>query len=214
MTNIKLTADIFNSKYGNLKVISIFVRYKTYSAVVLCDCGKEAIIPLNNLLKGYKKSCGCRKINTARNLNLTHGESKTKLYRCFKAMKSRCFNRNNLAYKDYGGRGITICEEWLNDFMVFKNWCYENGYNGILTLDRINNNEGYSPDNCRFTDKLTQAKNRRNVHKVEYNGKEVLLIDLWKFSPVGRKPFYERIKNGWSVYRALSEKPQPGKKVI
>lgn len=86
-------------------------------------------------------------------------------------MKTRCYNKDNPDYKDYGGRGITICDEWLNDFMAFYYWSINNGYKDNLTIDRIDNNKGYSPDNCRWVDVKTQTNNTRRNVLLSYNGK-------------------------------------------
>lgn len=100
-----------------------------------------------------------------------HGKKGTKLYNTWLHMKTRCYNKNYNRYDDYGGRGITICDEWINDFKAFYDWSMSNGYKDNLTIDRIDVNGNYEPDNCRWADRKTQANNRRNNVYLTYNGK-------------------------------------------
>jgi hypothetical protein len=100
----------------------------------------------------------------------THGKSRTRLRRIYSSMKQRCLNLKNNSYKDYGGRGITICEQWLNDFISFNNWAMENGYEEDLTIDRINVDGNYEPSNCRWATQKEQQNNRTNNKLIESNG--------------------------------------------
>ena len=129
-----------------------------------CDCGNEKVICVNNVKRGNTKSCGC----LFKKSNLIHGMEKTKIYRAWASMKQRCLNSNNAKYKNYGGRGISICDEWAS---------FENFYNDMgerpkgLTLDRIDNNKGYYKSNCRWTTPEIQNNNKRNNVFLSYNGK-------------------------------------------
>lgn len=128
-----------------------------------CDCGNIKDVRSDMLKNGSVKSCGC--------LHTKHGKRHTKIYRVFAAMKSRCYNRNNKEYNNYGRRGITICQEWLDDFMNFYTWSMENGYQEGLSIDRIDNDGNYEPANCRWTDRKTQQNNRRSNTYLSYNNK-------------------------------------------
>lgn len=129
----------------------------------VCDCGKETVVDTCQLVSGKTKSCGC-----LRRGNIKHGGRYDRLYKVYSNMKNRCYNKNSNDYKYYGARGISICDEWLNDYKAFKKWAESSGYDatskhGECTIDRIDVNGNYEPSNCRWTDMATQCKNRRNV---------------------------------------------------
>lgn len=170
----------------------------------LCDCGNEKIVTTSHLKQGCVKSCGCltKEIASLRGhlskigeRSRKHGDFGTKLYGVWAAMISRCENHNQRYYKDYGGRGIKVCDEWRYDYSKFKGWALSNGYEEGLTIDRINNDGNYEPSNCRWATKTEQMRNRRNTIKIEHNGKFYTLreiADLYGLKPrtvIGR---YER----------------------
>jgi hypothetical protein len=117
-------------------------------------------------------------------------------------MIQRCENENNHEANLYGSRGIKVCEEW-HDFSKFKDWAFENGYSEKLTIDRINNNKGYYPENCRWTDLITQANNKRTNVRIEYDGETKTIAQWAREFHIDYRIFWQRLKRGWDIERAL-----------
>ena len=118
-------------------------------------------------------------------------------------MKQRCYNPNKPQYKDWGGRGITICDEWLNDFMAFYDWAMSNGYQDNLTIDRIDNNKGYEPSNCRWVDHKIQNRNKRNNRNYTINGETHCLTEWCEILGLNRGTVKNRLRYGWSIEQSL-----------
>lgn len=162
-------ADLTGQKFGRLTVIERAenigdrTRWKCQ-----CDCGNEIIVYATNLKRGLTKSCGCYGKNFPSHLKHGHGKHGDSTYNVYTLMKSRCYNTNNKAYKNYGGRGIAVCDEWLHDFKAFYDYVSvlphfgEAGY----SLDRINNDGNYEPNNVRWATKKEQANNRRTSKNI------------------------------------------------
>ena len=163
----------------------------------MCDCGGQTITSRRNLTQGNSKSCGCYRRELGKK-NKTHGMKKTRLYRIWAGMKDRTTNPNSKYWIDYGGRGISLCDEWF-DFENFMEWAISNGYTEELTLDRVDVNRNYEPSNCRWATYLEQENNRRNTVYCKYNGETVPIMELSRKLNISRymcKKLYGGIKNG------------------
>lgn len=172
-----------------------------------CDCGNYGFIASHSLTSGNSKSCGCYHKEIAKKFSTTHGKSNTKLFGVWNGIIERTTNKNNKSYYNYGGRGITICDEWKDDFQAFYVWAINNGYKDGLSIDRIDNDNGYYPENCRWVGDFEQANNKRNNHKIEFNG-EIHGIEEWaRIIGISGSSLLSRLKNGWTLEQALTTKP-------
>lgn len=152
-----------------------------------CDCGSNKILSTSNITTGNTKSCGCLKKELLLRKNTTHGMSNTKLYSVWGSMKDRCFNENVSQFSDYGARGITVCDEWKNDFRAFYDWAIESGYKDGLTIERKDVNKDYCPENCCWIPRKEQSKNRRNSHFITYKGETKTLSEWSRELHIDRK---------------------------
>jgi len=159
----------------------------------ICKCGKKQTVRLDSLKK--TKSCGC--------LN-SRDVIRRNLYNRWYKIIDRCYNRENISFNNYGGRGIKVCDAWRNSFESFYNWSLENGYNPNLTIDRINNDGNYNPENCRWVDLYVQANNKRNNVFIEYNNKKYTFKEAGKILNMDENSVRSRKKRGWSDEKIMT----------
>ena len=158
-----------------------------------CDCGNETIVKGRMLREGRSKSCGCFNIERTIERNTTHGKRGTRLYRIWASIKTRYLNKNNRRYKDYGGRGIKVCDEWSGDFQAFYDWAMAHGYRDDLQIDRIDNDGNYCPENCRWATTVEQANNTRRNHVIEYDGQKKTLAEWSRERGISYNALKQRI---------------------
>lgn len=173
----------------------------------MCDCGRLVEVEGYSLTSGHTQSCGCLVIEKASATGRTHGKTNTRLYNVWCGIKERCNCETHPTYKLYGGRGIKMCDEW-NDFSAFELWALKNGYDenarrGECTIDRIDNDKGYSPDNCRWVNQKAQMSNVSYNHIVDYNGKTYTVAQLAREIDMDYLKLLGRLNRGVPVERAV-----------
>lgn len=193
----RIRQDLTGKQFGRLKVIS---RYGSRNGEVIwnckCQCGRVAKVSTGKLNFGSVISCGCARSEKTTQRNETHGMSNTRLYEIWSGMKKRCYNRNSSAYKNYGGRGIKICDEWKNSFENFYDWSLINGYKEDLTIERKDVNGDYCPENCCWITAQDQARNtRKTIYYTLFNMRKPL-SEWCNYANIKNNRAYQRYKNG------------------
>lgn len=200
--------DLTGQRFGRLTVVA---RDYTDSNRNIywkcqCDCGNECSVRGDHLKRGQTRSCGCLNAEIASRQNKTHGISGSRLHIIWVSMRQRCYNPQNRAYGRYGRRGITVCDDWKDNFLSFYNWAISNGYAPGLSIDRIDNDRGYSPENCRWATSSEQARNRRSDHLITFQGKTRTMVEWAEEMKIPLKTLSLRIvRYNWPIWRALTE---------
>lgn len=199
--------DITGQRFGMLRVIGrgeekiIPSGAKRILWKCECDCGNTRVVEGGALRSGRVFHCG-RKFHPT----VKHGLHNDRLYGIWKTMKTRCFNPNCEKYRNYGGRGITVCDEWKEDFQAFYDWAIANGYSDELTIERNNVNGDYTPENCCWIKLEEQARNKTTNIRLEYNGETHILAEWSKITGISESELSYRVKSGWSVEKTLTTK--------
>jgi len=193
--------DISSQKFGRLTAIRFSHlsqnKTKLHYWLFKCDCKNEKILSKNEVVRGKAKSCGC----LFRDMGTTHGCTNTLTYQSWESMKKRCLNKNNRFYKNYGGRGIKVCDRWLNSF---ENFLEDMGKKPIRkTIDRINNNGNYEPSNCRWITKKDQCNNKSNNLSINFKGKTQSLTQWCEKYKLKYNSTYYHIKKGKDIKQIL-----------
>lgn len=200
---MKKYIDLTGQTFGRLTVLKRNGNDRDKTALWICECvcGNFVTVRSASLRSGKTRSCGC----LAREQSTTHSMSKTRIYNTWAKMKSRCNNPNTRSYKDYGGRGILVCKEWNDNFASFYQWAITHGYDETLTIDRIDVNANYTPDNCRWISKSAQATNRRSNRYIEYNGERKTVTEWANDLDIPRQLLFGRLRRGWSPKDVLTK---------
>lgn len=205
--------NLIGQKYGRLTVLKevepdFYVSGNKRAFLCRCECGNEIRVAGDRLLSGNTKSCGCLHKQQLSQSSTKHGFRKngnvTRLYHTWQNLKNRCENKNLPDYKFYGARGISVCNEWRNDFQAFYDWAMGNGYAENLTIDRIDTNGNYEPSNCRWITIQAQQRNKRTTVYLTYNGETLPLIDMAEKYNIPYRILYQRIYHGWDIKRAIT----------
>jgi len=192
--------DLVGEKFGRWTVMSKAKnKGKNTAWNCLCECGTERSVLTHNLTRGKSSSCGCGQKEAASKANTTHGKRNTKLYGVYSGMKQRCYNENSPAYEYYGGKGVYICKEWLDDFMNFYNWAKANGYGKDMSIDRIDPNGNYEPDNCRWVTMEKQQNNKLNSMFIIIGNEKKTISEWAKTRKTNQQTLYSKI------YRLLEQ---------
>lgn len=198
--------DLTGKTFGRLTVIE---RAGSHNGRALwlcsCQCGRTVIKVGKRLLSGQCKSCGCGEYeNRVKNVT-SHRLSNTRLYTIWQGIKQRCYYSKHKSYKNYGGRGITVCDEWKNDFKAFYDWAIANGYRDDLSIDRIDVNGNYEPNNCRWATYFEQSRNLSTNVNVTLNGETKILTDWLKILNIPYHKVHYLLQKGLSIEAALKK---------
>lgn len=203
--------DLKGKKFNKLTVIDFaYNKNKRTYWKCQCDCGNITIVEAYKLKIGHTKACGCLGEYNRKYLykhSIKHQMMNTRLYRIWQNMKRRCDTPSTDSYKNYGARGIKVCEEWLDKekgFLNFYNWAISNGYKENLTIDRINVNGNYEPSNCRWVSNKEQANNKRNNHFIEYNGEKHTIAEWSRIFKIKRETIQYRVKHNYPLEKVFS----------
>lgn len=216
-----MSKDITGMRFGKLTAIKLDHKEQIYCNGIKrgfreywlfkCDCGNEKVIQKNTVVRGESQSCGCHKKEVCGDVHRKHGLRQTSLYSTWKGIKNRCYNRNANNYKNYGAKNIKMCPEWKDDFTSFYNWAINNGYkdnesqdyNEKYTIERIDVNKDYSPENCKWIKFKEQVVNKSNHAYLTYNGQTKYYAEWEKEFNLPKGTIRGRLRNNWSIEKTL-----------
>ena len=213
---MKYTPLLPGQKFNKLKIISLhhkrlYINPKTnkkkYKEFYLCkcDCGNEIVVYKDNLKRNHTTSCGCYKNEMRIKSHTKHGMEGSRIYKIWQGIKKRCYRKSFSKYNCYGGRGITVCNEWKNDFMSFYKWAMANGYKDNLSIDRIDVNGNYEPSNCRWATQKEQMRNTRRNKFIEYGGKVHCVSEWAEILGINPEKLFYRLYNVWPIKKLFNK---------
>ena len=208
---MSVVMDLTGQQFGKLTVVRrgpdrIAKSGKSVRWECRCECGAQALVDGRHLKNGHTRSCGCEKKIAARKVgkdNLRHNQEERRLHHIWNGLNMRCRNEKNDRFSDYGGRGITVCKEWADSFGAFRDWALANGYRGDLTIDRIDVNGNYIPENCRWATVIEQNNNKRNNHFITVFGVKKTVSEWARAVGISNGTIYARLRKGWNEYEAI-----------
>lgn len=198
--------DLVGEKYGRLMVLEYAHRNPRGKSMwkCRCDCGNTKVVLGTHLTSGHTTSCGCYNEDIIKSRVATHGMSKTRLYNIWRVMRKRCGYENATNYENYGAKGIRVCDEW-HDYSKFRDWAMSHGYSDNLTIDRVDNNKGYTPENCRWVDMKTQARNNSRNKLIMFRGETHCMMDWAEILGINYRTLQQRLTTyGWSIEKAFT----------
>ncbi len=202
--------DISGNRYGSLVATRLVSAGDNAMWEFQCDCG-NTVVRRGTHVTSYAKKSDCRWVSCGCRQHLeTHGIAKTPLYNIWVGIKRRCYDPKNHAYKNYGGRGIKMCDEWLKSPVAFADWAVANGYAAGMSTERVDVNGDYCPANCMFIPLNEQGKNTRKTRWIEYNGERKNITDWASTFGLNTQTLWKRLKDGWPVHEALTTSAVPG----
>lgn len=197
-------ADLVGTRFGRLLVLEEAQKTNgRKSFKCQCECGNTMITLRQSLVSGNTKSCGCLLKEKTRGRFTTHGQSRTRLYSIYRGMLNRCYKHKTKRYERYGGRGIRVCNEWVNDFKAFYRWAMVNGYRNDLTIDRIDVNGDYAPGNCRWSNVKMQQNNLSTNKIISYMDQKKTLARWCQELNLNYHTIFCRLNRNWTIERAF-----------
>lgn len=207
MSNLR---DLTGQRFGELTVVRRGPNGAGRNTRWLCrcSCGNETLVFSGNLTRGFTTSCGCTRMEKTASKLATHRETKTRLYQIWYNMKTRCNNPNSRQYVYYGGRGISVCEVW-EKYENFRKWAMDSGYSDELTIERLDVNGDYEPNNCEWVTRKQQANNKRANRYIEFGGERRTVAEWADNLGMDKRALWDRLfVQKWSVERALTTPPR------
>jgi hypothetical protein len=197
--------DLTGQKFGRWLVIKRYQTIPKTKYLCRCECGTERLVAHGDLRNGKSRSCGCLKRDLTIARNTTHGDSHhERLWRIWNNMKNRCSNPNIDTFHRYGGRGIKVCDEWEQSYESFREWSLSNGYTDNLSIDRIDNDGNYEPNNCRWVTSKIQSRNTVRNNRYSIENETRTLIEWCELHSINYRTVKSRLSRGWSFEDAIT----------